>query len=259
MTAFRLPSTGRDEVGWDDALAAVLGYACGTRSLALAERGPLVAESVEVPLSAYRAYDCVPPSPGGFDWLDVLVVDAINGGMDHRAITALMHAARRAAAHVERAVVLAAGTPFWDLDEEEARRAPSGTSVGGELAWAWAECSRTDGVGIALTHKLLHHRRPDLFPLIDGRTRPCLAAHARGGNDQLWAVVHRELTANALQFGALEDAFASLLDGPDDVPLTRLRLHDVLLWLIATDNWDRTVAAGRRTAEWQRWQARPAG
>jgi hypothetical protein len=25
-----------------------------------------------------------------------------------------------------------------------------------------------------------------LFPLIDGRTRPFLTAHARGGTDQLW-------------------------------------------------------------------------
>jgi hypothetical protein len=50
------------------------------------------------------------------------------------------------------------------------------------------------------------------------------------------------------QFAALEATFACLLDSPGDVPLRRLRLHDILLWLIATGNWDGTVAQGQRTA-----------
>jgi hypothetical protein len=59
----------------------------------------------------------------------------------------------------------------------------------------------------------------------------------------------RGRTADAEQFAALEATFACLLDSPGDVPLRRLRLHDILLWLIATGNWDGTVAHGQRTAE----------
>ena len=73
----------------------------------------------------------------------------------------------------------------------------------------------------------------------------------------MWGVIHRELAANSDQFSALEAAFGWLLDGAGDVPLQRLRLHDVLLRLVATGNWDGTVAQGRRSAEWQRWQDRP--
>ena len=109
---------------------------------------------------------------------------------------------------------------------------------------------RTDGVEIALTHKLLHHERPDLFPLIDGKTGPRLAAHT-DESAGLWAVVHRELNANRHQFTALEATSAELVNGEDEVPLTRLRLHDVLLSLIATGYWDRAVARGRSTPEWR--------
>jgi hypothetical protein len=185
-------------------------------------------------------------------------VDALNGGMDHKAITALKHAADRAWPHVQQAVVQADGTPFWDLTESELRRSPTSTSVGGALWRAWAECIRTGGIKVALTHKLLHHKRPDLFPLIDRQTGPLLDKQVQGDDDGWWAVIHRELTANAEQFAALEATFACLLDSPGDVPLRRLRLHDILLWLIATGNWDGTVAQGQRTAEWQRWQGRSA-
>jgi hypothetical protein len=113
---------------------------------------------------------------------------------------------------------------------------------------------RTEDVKVALTHKLLHHKRPDLFPLIDRKTEPLLAAHT-DESAGLWAVVHSELNANQRQFTALETTFAELVDGEGDVPLTRLRLHDVLLWLIATGYWDRAVTAGHSSQEWRRYAA----
>jgi hypothetical protein len=54
----------------------------------------------------------------------------------------------------------------------------------------------------------------------------------------------RGRTANAEQLAALGATFAGLLDSPGDVPLRQLRLHDILLWFIATGNWDGTVAQG---------------
>jgi hypothetical protein len=57
------------------------------------------------------------------------------------------------------------------------------------------------------------------------------------------AVVHRELRANAAAFDALEQAVAD-----QGVPLTRLRLHDVLLWLSAGLRLAHAVDRGRTVA-----------
>jgi hypothetical protein len=257
---FVLPSVRRDAIPWDDALAAVIGYARGTRSLTLSRSGPLDRQVVEVPAFAYCAYDCVPPSPEDqFSWLDVLIVDSLNGKLRHDVITALKHAGDRAWPHVARAVELADGRTFWELPTEEVGRDPADDSAGGALLRAWRECHRTGAVKTALTHKLLHHKRPDLFPMVDNRTWFRLATQpdfAAGGS---WGVIHAELTANADQFAALETTFAELVNGAVDVPLQRLRLHDILLWLVATRNWEHAVAQGLGTAEWQRWQERSRG
>ena len=251
---FHLPSVRRDPIAWDDALAAVLGYARATRQLRLSRQGDLAPETVLVPAYAYRAYDCVPPTTeAGFGWLDVLVVDALNGKLSHSIIRALHHAGQRAWPHVARAVELAGGATFWELPADQVARRPTPGTVGAALDLAWAECMRTPDVKVALTHKLLHHKRPDLFPLIDGRTKPLLDAARQGPSEGMWAVVHREITANSSQFAALETCFAQLVDDAGDVPLTRLRLHDVLLWLTATRKWDDALGRGRETAEWLRY------
>jgi len=247
---FDLPSAGRP-IPWDDTLAAVLGYARAVQALDLRRQGSLAAETVHVRAFAYRAYDCVPPAcEEGFAWLDVLVVDSLNGKLSHPIIAALEDAGRRAWPHVARAIEQSNGTPFWELPAEQVARRPTPGTAGESMNWAWEECMRTPKVKVALTHKLLHHKRPDLFPLIDGKTKPLLDAHA----DEItgmWGVVHRELIRTSAQFSAREKTFAHLVDGEGDAPLTRLRLHDILLWLKATENWDYALSRGRETGEWR--------
>jgi hypothetical protein len=202
-------------------------------------------------LFSYRAYDCVPPSPDdGFSWLDVLIVDSLNAKLRHPVIMALHDAADRSWPHVALAVERANGRAFWELPPEEVVRRPPAGTVGEALNRAWEECMRTDDVGVALTHKLLHHKQPALFPLIDNRTGPLLDVHADSSTVGRWAVVHRELTTNRTQFAALERTVNVLLDGPNDVPLNRLRLHDVLLWLVATGNFGLAESRGRACEEW---------
>ena len=77
----------------------------------------------------------------------------------------------------------------------------------------------------AITHKLLHHKRPELFPMLDSLTSPHLGAqHA-------WATIHRDLTRNCREFAELEEWFADLAAAvTDSASLTRLRIHDILLW-----------------------------
>jgi hypothetical protein len=187
----------------------------------------------------------------GFAWLDVLVFDGINAKMEQTAITALKDAADRAWPHVRTAIERAEDRAFWDLPEDEVGHTPPPGTTGEALTDAWRECWATDGVKTALTHKLLHHKRPGLFPLIDNLTAPYLKAH-KDDKVRLWGVVHGELTANVEQFDALERTLADLVDGDDDVPLTRLRLHDILLWLKASKKWPHAMKQGRGTAEWDR-------
>jgi hypothetical protein len=251
---FHLPSAAPQPISWSDALAAVLGYARAQRDLRIAWT-PSHPDGVTIKVRAYayQVYDCVPPSEDDeFAWVDVFVVDGINGKMDQKAITALKEAADRAWPHVRTAIERADGRAFWHLPEEEVGRTPPPGTTGAALNDAWRECWATDGVKTALTHKLLHHKRPDLFPLIDNLTAPYITAH-QDEQVLLWGVVHRELTANVEQFDALERAFADLVNGKGDVPLTRLRLHDILLWLKASKRWPHAVDRGRATAEWNRW------
>ena len=86
----------------------------------------------------------------------------------------------------------------------------------------------------------LHHRRPDLFPLLNRTTRWQLLPHAREGDSGVEAVIHRELRANADAFAELETALERL-----GHPLTRLRLHDVQLWLTGTLRLTHAVELGR--------------
>ena len=253
---FELPSVDEQAIPWSEALAAVLGYARAQRDLRI-KWTPSYPDGVTIKVRAYayRVYDCVPPSEDDeFAWLDVLLVDGINGKMDHAAITALKDAADRAWPHVRTAIERADGRAFWELPEVEVGRRPPAGTTGEALEHAWRECMQTDDVGVALTHKLLHHKRPDLFPLIDGLTAPRLEPHT-DGDVRLWGVVHRQLRANAAEFAALERTFAELMNEAEgDVRLTRLRLHDILLWLRAARKWNHAVGHGQATAEWARWQ-----
>jgi hypothetical protein len=43
---------------------------------------------------------------------------------------------------------------------------------------------------------------------------------------------------------------SGLLTGTGGVPLTRLRLHDVLIWLSGSLRLAHAVALGRQTPEW---------
>jgi hypothetical protein len=81
-------------------------------------------------------------------------------------------------------------------------------------------------------------------PLTDGVTWRQLYGHLREGDSGPEAAVHRELTANAGAFTTLETATATLLGHP----LTRLRLHDVLLWLAGSLRMTHAVALGRALA-----------
>jgi hypothetical protein len=239
---FDLPSVDRHPIPWDDAVAAVLGYARARRKLKVKTPSYPQGHTVLVPAYAYETYDCIRPSPDAeiTHW-DVLVIDGLNGRLGQKEIEALKDAAARADEHVATALELADGRAFWELPEAEVLRVPTTGSAGDAMNAAWAEFTGTHYVDVARTHKVLHHKHPRLFPLIDGPTSRRLKKHTKRGGVRLWAVIHRELRANESQFATLEEVVADLLP----TPLTRLRLHDVLLWLSASDNMTHAIDAGR--------------
>ena len=150
-SGLQLPSVGLEPIPWSEALAAVLGYARAQRDLHITWT-PSHPDGVTIKVRAYayRVYDCVPPSDDDeFAWLDVLVVDGINGKMDQAAVTALKDAADRAWPHVRTAIERADGRAFWDLPEEEVGRTPPPGTTGRALSDAWQECWSTDGTSPA--------------------------------------------------------------------------------------------------------------
>jgi hypothetical protein len=89
------------------------------------------------------------------------------------------------------------------------------------------------GLGPTRTHKLLHLKRPRVFPVVDGVVRAVYldkaraAAKARGAQYPLyWATLAVEMQANANAFFALVER----LGDARSARLTSPRLHDLLVW-----------------------------
>jgi hypothetical protein len=83
---------------------------------------------------------------------------------------------------------------------------------------------RAKGVGPTITDKVLHHKRPWLFPIFDHATRQAMGA------ESAWRVLHAELQNQAAQFIYLEQWFAAQAAERGGVRLSRLRIHDILHW-----------------------------
>jgi hypothetical protein len=247
--AFELPTAGPDPVAWDTALTAVLGYARGRRSLRY--RSPIEREGrwVQVPAFGYERFDRrpVPDGPLGDD--DVLVAEGLHGRLDPDGWSAVRRALDDVQPQADAAVVRAAGRPFWELPDDELSVLGEPGTVGAALR-ALGEPPRSHDRYVVAA---LHHRRPQLVPLVNRTTWLQAVPHLREGDSGVAAVVHRELRANAAAFAALEDTVTQLLGDR----LTRLRLHDVLLWLNATLRLPSAIALGQGTTEWQRFTAQP--
>ena len=241
--ALTLPSAGPDPLAWDTALAAVLGYARGRRPLHYRSPNEREGRWVQVGAFGHDRFDArpVPAGPLGDD--DVLVAEGLHGRLDPAGWTAVRDALDRVQPVADSLVERAAGRAFWDLPDDE-------LSVLGEPG--------TVGAGLRTLAELpdpqpryvlaaLHHRRPALVPLLTRATWLQSVPHLREGDSGVAAVAHRELRANAEALTALERVATELLG----TPLTRLRLHDVLVWLAGTLRLTTAVALGEQTEEWR--------
>ncbi|MCU1607840.1 MAG: hypothetical protein JWP46_4305 [Modestobacter sp.] len=251
---FDLPSAGPDPVPWDAALAAVLGYARGRRPLRFRTPDHPQGRWFSVLAFGYERFDRQPVDDRSGD-ADVLAAEGLHGRLDPAGWTAVRAALDDVRPLAEATVARAAGRAFWELPPEEFSVLAEPGTVGAALRAIRLHAESTQGVRPDLVTAALHHRHPDLVPHVDRTTRRQLWPHVVESDSGVEAVVHRELRGNAAAFAALESSVAGLLSaGGSSTPLTRLRLHDVLLWLSGSLRMAHAVALGRATEEWREFR-----
>jgi hypothetical protein len=235
--ALDLPSAGPAPIPLDTALAAVLGYARGRRPLHFRAPNARTGRWVQIPAFGHERFDRRPTADGPLGEHDILLAEGLHGRLDPDAWAAMNRVLHDVRPLADAAVTRAAGRPLWKLPDDEFSVLAEPGTVGAVLREIGQLVADTTPKHVAAA---LHHRRPDLFPLLVRTTRWQLLPHLREGDSGVEAVIHRELRANSAAFDVLEREVAAR-----DVPLTRLRLHDVLLWLTGTLRLTHAVALGR--------------
>lgn|GEM_PF-2013651 len=237
----RLPSTGPDSIPLDTALAAVLGYAGGRRPLRFRSPDSPQGRWVQLPAFGWLRFDARPVGPPGDG--DVLIGEALHGRLDRAGWSEVRDALTRVRPLADAAAARADGRDFWELPDDELSVLGEPGTVGAALR----EIGRISGEHPEHVFAALHHRRPELVPHLTRTTRRSLLPHVEEGDSGVEAVVLRELRANGTALAALGAATASLTG--DNTP-TRLRLHDILLWLSTTLRLAHAVELGRASNEW---------
>ena len=238
--ALVLPSAGPDPIPWDTALAAVLGYARGRRPLYFRAPNSRTGRWVDIPAFGYERFDRPAPSDGPLGESDILTAEGLHGRLDPDAWTALKGILDDVRPLAGAILDRAAGRSFADLEDDEFSVLAEPGTVGALLRQIGHLVQETPGVSAKHVSAALHHRAPDLFPLLVRTTRWQLLPHVREGDSGVEAVIHRELVENAAPFGSLRQALAAR-----GIALTDLRLHDVLLWLSGSLRLTHAVALGR--------------
>ena len=241
---------GRNAVTYtqDEAEKALAGYAFGTTRLAWSSTvtrttdAALAAEPRATARSrwAYRTYDCAPNSPHAFGVSDLLAVGALDAGAhsaEYLAVEAILPDLNDALSHVDLAQT------FWDLPRDHLRATPPPELSPSWWLWrSWALLMGLHDVGVAMTYKVLHHKRPWFFPIFDNDTIAAM------GGSLAWQVLHEELNNQEDRFTHLEQWFVAEATNRGGAHLTRLRIHDILLWGSITDSGSQRevlIQAGR--------------
>ena len=240
QTVLSLPSLGPEPLALTRARDAVVGYARATRWLRFRSPGVPEGRWAQVPAYGWSRFDARPPGEN-LD-ADVLLGEGLHGRLDPAGWHAVHDALGALAPLEDELVARADGKRFWDLPDDELSVLGEPGTVGALLRRIGQDAGAHAGHVLAA----LHHRRPGLVPHLTRTTRRALLPHLEEGDSGVEAVVRRELRANEDAFGELEAAVRA--DVGDARP-TRLRLHDVLLWLTTTLRLAHAQEEGRRIRE----------
>lgn len=164
---------------------------------------------------AYRTYDCVEadesPELGG---VDLLVAAGLNGQLQARTVASLLAVAPEVSKALRSLAPIGREPCFWTMARDDLAAVPPGTSDAWPVWRAWSLFIGAPHVGIAVTHKTLHHKRPDIFPLLDRRRIKAFRSHKSA-----WAEIHQDLTKNPDGWTYVEDCFAMEASRRDARPL----------------------------------------
>jgi Family of unknown function (DUF6308) len=195
------------------------------------------------PRWAYGNYDNIPSMSGPLGSTDLYVIAGLNaqvGSAEMGPIRAIAADASDALARIPDDVC------FWDLARDELLNPPAG-SHSWWLHRSWWVMDGVPRIGVARSHKVLHHKRPKLVPLLDGQTVPLQEAATRRARGNTWVQIHDDVVEHMSHFTELEEWFAALPGRR--MPLFRLRLHDILLWCDVTGDREDAAKAGKSVLE----------
>lgn len=141
-----------------------------------------------------------------------------------------------------------AGADLADADPS----VPDGLFAGmARLYWSFTWPERIHGVAVAKVHKVLHPKRPGLYPILDERTKRLYRPYAAAWPDRLrrlggvtiadsppyWAAFRDDLVRNRdqleryqLHLGQDEDETVRLM-----ARLTFVRLQDIIAWMVGVE------------------------
>lgn len=215
-----------------DARSVLAGYAFETETVEKRNH------ETTRPRWGYRTYDCIPPDPGPtLGPIDLLVAAGLNGRVNVKRMASLLQAAEPAGAALAKAEV-----PFWELEPEDlGHERPDSTSTAWPIWTAWETLMALPDIDVALTHKVLHHKRPDFIPLVDNKTLELLPER------KVWITIHADLRQKG--FEEMESWFKDLIHDRGEVglvPLSRVRIHDILLWGSRGRQRKELIEAGKR-------------
>ncbi len=146
------------------------------------------------------------------------------------------------------------GCPWGEVREDANLADADPAAVGGEfesateLYWYFTSPERIRGVRVAKVHKVLHIKRPGLYPILDKRVRNLDRDTARPWVDRLarlrvtikdsppyWASIRDDLVVNEPQLLAYRRELAGCADETAVLmaQLTNLRLQDIVAWHLA--------------------------
>ena len=190
-------------------------------------------------------YDFQPASKGsGLNYQDLIVTIGLSSRISEKAIAGMLAIVEDVNAELRN---IPSGTTFWGLPSADHAAAP----VDSVLWRMWRSVEILEfvpGVAHAVSHKTLHHKRPELFPLLDNKTIEKYLPYPSS-----WQIIHSDLTNYASEFTALEKWFAGEAAQRGRIGITRLRMYDIILWLRAATNretgrpqWHDAVAAGTK-------------
>ena len=132
---------------------------------------------------------------------------------------------------------------FWGLNPDEVSVIPYTESAGmAQYRRAWWTFMGTPDVGLTLTHKVLHHKRPAVFapPRPPNRSPRCPP-------DRAWLTIHEQLTQCATTSSRNSSAGSKASRPSTTEPRSHvLRIHDIVLWCQVNESrWAAVHEHGR--------------